>query len=213
MKLDNHLNKGLKTIASKLNEDASELARKGEVDYLLFALRGLVSYTSLLFDRLVNKDNFPIEHIAMSARNLFECYLLVTYIINDSSKAKDFISQKAFEELEINEGFLSLTTTNTSKQNIKMIQDRMDYIKLVIENNDLTPSRHWNVSHLATQTDNKLEYDVFFKLHSKYIHPSSWIVNSPNSEYDNPVFKSIFLSQGQIYTRRIVNLINKYQDK
>jgi len=213
MKFTNDLNKELSLIVAELNQEASKLLINKETDYRVVALSGLSNYTHVLFDRLISNQNAPIEYIAISARNLFECYLLVAYVIDDPFKAKEFISQKAYEELEINEGFLSLTTTTTSETSIKMIHDRMEYIKKLMKSAELTPSRHWTVSHLALQTNNKIEYDAFFKLYSKYVHPSSWIVNSHNYEYNNPVFKNIFFSQGQIFTKRIVKLIYKYQGK
>lgn len=213
MQFANDLNKELNLIVAELNEEASKLLINKETDYRVVALRGLSNYTRVLFDRLIANQNAPIEHLAISARNLFECYLLIAYVIDEPSRAKEFISQKAFEELEINEGFLSLTTTTTSETSIKMIQDRIDNIKKLMKSAELTPSRHWNVSRLALQTNNKIEYDAFFKLYSKYVHPSSWIVNSHDYEYDNPVFKNIFFSQGQIFTKRIVKLIYKYQGK
>lgn len=209
----NDLSKELNHIVSWLNEESSKLLINNKIDYCLFALRGIGSYTSVLFDRLITNQNAPIEHIAISARNLFECYLLTAYIIDDPSRAKEFISQKVFDELEINEGFLSLTTTKTSVATIKMIKDRKDDINKLMENFGLIPSKHWTVSHLAQQTNNKLEYGAFFKLYSKYVHPSSWIMNSHNYEYDNPVFRNIFFSQGQIFTKRIIKLISKYQGR
>lgn len=213
MKFAKNLNKELSIIVGELNEESSKLLINKETDYRVVALRGLSNYTRILFERLISNQNAPIEHIAISARNLFECYLLVAYVVDEPSRAKEFISQKAFEELEINEGFLSLTTKTTSETSIKMIHDKMDYIKKLMKSAELTPSRHWNVSYLASQTNNKIEYDAFFKLYSKYVHPSSWIVNSHNYEYDNIVFKNIFFSQGQIFTKRIVKLIYKYQGK
>ena len=209
----NDLSKELKHIVSWLNEESSKLRINNTIDYLLIALRGISSYTSVLFDRLITNQNAPIEHIAISARNLFECYLLTAYIIDEPTRAKEFISQKAFDELEINEGFLSLTTANTSVAAVKMIKDRKGEINKLMENFGLTPSKHWTVSQLAQQTNNKVEYDAFFKLYSKYVHPSSWIMNSYNYEYDNPVFRNIFFSQGQIFTKRILKLISKYQGR
>lgn len=207
------VNINLRKIISELNEEVSKLVLKGEHDYVLFALRALTSYSGLLFERLISYQDSPIEYIAISARNLFECYLLITYIISDPPKAKEFLSQKAYEELEINEGFLSLTTAKTSETSIKLIQERMVYIKEVMKTHGFTPSRHWAVSYLAQQTNNKLEYEAFFKLYSKYIHPSSWIVNSFNNEYDNLVFRNIFHLQGQHYAICIIKLISEYQDK
>lgn len=206
-----NLSKELGRILSELNEEAPKVLINNETDYRLIALRGLCSYTSILFERLITNPNASIEYVAISARNLFECFLLTAYVVNDPSRAKTFVSQKAFEELEINEGFLSLTTANTSQETIKMIHDRMDYINRLMKNFGLTPSKHWTVSHLANHTNNKVEYDAFFKLYSKYVHPSSWIVNSYEHEYDNPVFKNIFFSQGQIFTKRIIDIISKFQ--
>lgn len=165
-------------IISVLNGEVSKILHKQGNDYPLFALRALGSYTGVLFDRLISHKDFPIEYNAISARNLFECYLLIAYIIKDPSKAEEFLSQKAFDELEINEGFLSLKTAETSETSIKQIQDRMDYIRELMKNHNLVPSKRWNVLHLAEQTNNKLEYAAFFKFYSKYVHPSSWIVNS-----------------------------------
>lgn len=168
-----NVSKNLRGIISILNEEVSKLRNKPLNDYPLFALRALSSYTGILFDRLISHQDFPIEYVAISARNLFECYLIIAYIIKDPSKAKEFISQKAYEELEINEGFLSLKTAKTSETSLKQIQDRMDYIKELMKNNGLTPSRSWTVNHLAAQTNNKPEYKAFFRLYSKYVHPSS----------------------------------------
>lgn len=202
----------LHKIISAINDEVSKLVLKQEMDYPLFSLRAIANYTGVLFDRLISHQNFPIEYIAISARNLFECYLLTAYIISDSSKGEEFISQKAYEELEINEGFLSITTTNTSETIIKSIRDRMEYIKEIMKRHELTPSKNWNVNYLAKQTNNELEYKAFFKLYSKYVHPSSWIMNSHKHEYDNPVFKNIFILQGQHYASCIVKLISDYLD-
>lgn len=209
----NDVNTNLRRIISVLTEEVAKLRNKQLDDYPLFALRALSTYTGVLFDRLISNQNFPIEYNAITARNLFECYLIIAYMIKDTSKAKEFISQKAYEELEINEGFLSLKTTKTSETSLKQIQDRMDYIRQLMKNNGLTPSRSWTVKHLAEQTNNKLEYKAFFRLYSKYVHPSSWVVNSVSTEYDNPIFRNIFFLQGQHYASCITKLISDYLNK
>jgi len=206
------VNTNLRKVILELNEQTSVLVQKERHDYTLFALRALVSYTGTLFERLISHKGFPIEYSAISARNLFETYLLVDYITSEPAKGKEFLSQKSFDELEINEGFLALETA-ASEGSIKAIRERIDYIKRLMKENNFKPSKYWTVSYLAQQTNNKVEYDAFFKLYSKYIHPSSWIVNSFNNEYDNPVFRNIFFSQGHIFANRIIKLISKYQNK
>lgn len=204
------VNANLRKIILVLNEEVSKLLLKQGEDYQLFALRALTSYTGELFDRLISHKDFPIEYNAISARNLFECYLMIAYIIKDPSKAKEFLSQKAYDELQINEGFLSITTANTSEIAVKSIHDRMEFIKELMKKNNFTPSKSWNVNDLAEKTNNQTEYKAFFKLYSKYVHPSSWIVNSRDGEYNNPVFKNIFILQGQHYASCITKLINEY---
>lgn len=157
----------------QLNDKISKLNEKEALDFVIISLRSLTNYTSILLERLTTYQQLPIEFIAISARNLFECYLLVAFILSDPSKAKVFVGQKASEELEINEGFLSLTKSSTPEATIKSIQDRMTYIKELMKNHEIPIEKHWSVSFLAKQTNNKVEYEAFFKLYSKYIHPSS----------------------------------------
>ena len=90
------VNTNLRKTISELNDEVSkQVLRQGKDDYVLFALRGITNYTGLLFERLISYQSFPIEYIAVSARNLFECYLLIAYIIKNPSKAKEFLSQKS----------------------------------------------------------------------------------------------------------------------
>ncbi len=194
----------------KLNDKVSSLQVKEELDFVIISLRNLTNYTSILLERLTIYQQFPIEFSAFTARNLFECYLLVAFILSDPSKAKEFVGQKASEELEINEGFLSLTKPSTPVAITKSIHDRMTYIKDLMQKHGVPLERHWTVSYLAKQTNNKVEYESFFKLYSKYIHPSSWIVNSQANEYDNPVFRNIFVLQGQHYASCIQKLVSNY---
>ena len=86
--------KSLRRVISFLNEEGSKLAHIQENDYLLLALRGLANYTGVLFDRLISHRQLPIEYSAVCGRNLFECYLMVAYILKEPSKAKEFISKK-----------------------------------------------------------------------------------------------------------------------
>jgi hypothetical protein len=194
----------------QLNEKVSTLNEKEGLDFVLISMRNLTNYTLILFERLILYQQSPIEFCAISARNLFECYLLVAFILSDPSIANEFAGQKASDELEIGEGFLSITKPSTQDATIKSIQDRMSSVKKLMGQHEIPIKKHWTVSFLAKQTNNKDEYEAFFKLYSKYIHPSSWIVNSFPNEYDNPVFRNIFLLQGQHYASCTQKLVSEY---
>ncbi len=194
----------------QLNEKASTLDEKEELDFVLISMRNLTNYTLILFERLIAYQQSPIEFCAISARNLFECYLLIAFILSDPSKAKEFTGQKTSDELEIGEGFLSITKPGTQDTAIKSIQDRISSVKKLMSQHEIPIEKHWTVSFLAKQTNNKVEYEAFFKLYSKYIHPSSWIVNSFPNEYDNAVFRNIFILQGQHYASCTQKLVSEY---
>jgi Family of unknown function (DUF5677) len=200
----------LHEVVLQLNVKVSTLNEKKGLDFVLISMRNLTNYTLILFERLISYHQSPIEFCAISARNLFECYLLVAFILSHPSKAKEFTGQKASDELEIGEGFLSITKPGTQDAAIKSIQDRMFSVKKLMSQHEIPIEKHWNVSFLAKQTNNKVEYEAFFKLYSKYIHPSSWIVNSFPYEYDNPVFRNIFLLQGQHYASCTQKLVSEY---
>ena len=204
------VNAKLHEVVLRLNGKVYNLNEKEGLDFVLISMRNLTNYTSILFDRLISYQQSPIEFCAISARNLFECYLLIAFILSDPSKAKEFIGQKASDELEICEGFLSITKPGTQEAAIKSIHDRMSLVKKLMRQHEIPIGKHWNVSSLAKQTDNKVEYEAFFKLYSKYIHPSSWMVNSLSHEYDNPVFRNIFLLQGQHYASCTLKLVSEY---
>lgn len=88
------LHTNLRNIILVLNEEVSKLPLRCEPDYVLIALRAVTSYSSLLLERLIEHQDFPIEYNALSARNLFECYLLTAYMISDPTKAKNFSAKR-----------------------------------------------------------------------------------------------------------------------
>lgn len=198
-------------IESELNSSAATLPIGQINDFVGFSFRNLITYSALLVDRLISTIDQPIEFSAWTARNLFECYLISVYIVTDPLKAKEFLVQKASDELEINEGILSLKNVNTKKETLKPIHDRIEHIKTTMKNHGLIQSKHWTVSMLANQTGNKDEYDAFFKLYSKYVHPSSWLINGKTNEFDNLTYKNIFLIQAQYYADCILKIASDYK--
>lgn len=182
-------------------------------DYIGFALCKLVSYAASLTETLISFLKMSIELNAWTARNLFECYLIASYIISDISNAKEFLAQKATDELEIYESLLTLKHSGTTKDAEKPVLERMEHIRNTMKKHSLAKLNHWTVSRLAKQTGNKEEYDVFFKLYSKYVHPSSWLINGEKSEFDNQTYRNVFLIQAQYYISCLLKIVSDYRIK
>lgn len=205
--------KNLLKLQKELRNSALKLPIGVNNDYIGFALQKLLNSSSILVDRLIKYLEDPIELNAWIARNLFECYLLSVYITSDPERAKEFLTQKAKDELEIYEGISSLNRISNTKTNETPIRERMEHIKNVMKKHNLIESSHWTVGMLAKQTGNKDEYDAFFKLYSKYVHPSSWLINGQLSEYDNSAYRNIFLLKSQYYTSCLLKVASDYKIK
>lgn len=200
----------LEELKSALNKYAKEIPVKPIDDFAGFALTKLISYSIIQIERLILYVQFPIEVHALIARNLFECYLICVYIISDPLKAKEFLTQKSGDELEIYDGILSLKHLGNTKDIENPIMERIQHIKNTLQKHNIVLTTHWTVGMLAKQTGNKDEYDAFFKLYSKYVHPSSWIINGGLNEYDNSTYRNIFLLQSQYYISHIMKIAVDY---
>ncbi len=60
-------------------------------------------------------------------------------------------------------------------------------------------SKQLNTKDLANKVGLIKEYEAFFKLYSKFIHPTSFLINSNPDTIHSLQFKNIFLMQFQDY--------------
>jgi len=165
----------------------------------------LVVYASAQLRRLASLYSAGIEFHAWTARNLFEACLLCEYLLSDPPRAKEFIAQKASDELRINEGFISLSA-DPNDLNLQPVIERNEHIRRALAKHSLPETRDWQVKFLAKETNNEAEYEAFFKLYSKYVHPSAWLVLAAPNETDKPEHRNVFLVQAQYYGARILKL-------
>jgi hypothetical protein len=193
---------GLRELSSRLDTAGSETPVRDKNDYLGFALHHLVAYASAQLRRLASLYSAGIEFHAWTARNLFEACLLCEYLLSDPPKAKEFIAQKASDELRINEGFNDL--------NLQPVIERNEHIRRALAKHSLPEARYWSVPFLVEKTHNETEYDAFFKLYSKYVHPSAWLVLAAPDEADKPELRNVFLVQAQYYGARILKLTQDF---
>lgn len=196
----------LRSIHQLLSDAALDIQIRDKDDYLRFALNGLIHYASIQVLRFIDFYEKEIESQAWAARNLFEIYLLCVYIIQDESRARQFVSQKAVDELQINEGFMSLCR-NSNDPSLPHVRERNERIKRALEKHSMDVSlRPWSVKFLAEKTENQVEYEAFFKLYSKYVHPSAWVILGDPTETDTPTLNNVFLVQAQFYAEMILKI-------
>ncbi len=199
----------IRHIAELLGDAVSKVHLKDKGDYVGFSLQRLAMYAQRQVQQLASLYNGPIELHGWIARNLFETYLLCEYILRDASRAKVFIAQKGVDELQIAEGLLSLSE-NPNDPSAEPVKERIDHIRRTLAKHGLAESPHWSASMLAKDAGCREDYEAFFKLYSKYVHPSSWTINAEPNEIDNPTIRNIFIVRAQYNAGRILGLITEY---
>lgn len=140
-----------------------------------------------------------VEALAMCTRNIFELNLIVRHILREDKNLTTWLGQCITDEKDIIEGILKLV--KPTPDIAIPFRDRLDELNSISAKFGIKPSQPYSVRALAKSEEVLDEYDSLFKLYSKYVHPSSWIVNAPDGEgFLTPVdAANIFIVHSQIY--------------
>lgn len=55
------------------------------------------------------------------------------------------------------------------------------------------------INRLAKLVGCEAEYTAMFKFMSKYVHPSSWLINKPVEETQSDTYRNILVIHAQLY--------------
>lgn len=148
---------------------------------------------------LWRKDIFAF---AWRVRNIFECLLLLNRVASSPEQASNFAAQKGSDERSILDGLTSLV--EAENLDVALLQARSAHISTTLTKHGYDRASPWRMDLVAQNVGMKPEYDAFYKLYSKYVHPSAWSVLADSDEYEAPEYWQVFLIQGQLHARHIV---------
>lgn len=121
----------------------------------------------------------PLEVLALSARNIFELWLRLQYIVASDVNCQSWRNEALTDQLQVYDAILSLPGSDALKP---VILTEIEQVKEHGTNCGLNESKELlSTAGLAKATGNLSEYKAFYKLYSKIVHPSSWSVNWPNA--------------------------------
>lgn len=196
----NELHSALATIQSGFDRDNRNLA--------LFNL-GLRAATE--FDRLRNSLLEPNDVLAWNVRNLYEISLTLQRIAVSDDLLKAWIGQSITDDEDIVKGFQTLREHYNAEVNER--DDRLTQALAKLKaDHDFDAVGHWNVRSMAQALGKETEYRLFYKFLSKYIHPSSWIVNRDSARTDSDSFRNLLVGIAQVLIRRIRGVLEKALD-
>lgn len=138
------------------------------------------------------------ETLALSTRNVFELNMIYRYTCLNDENLREWIGNRANDEIEIINGMLTLSE-KPNNEDEKIAKARIDNIRTTAQNKNYKISKQLTTNVLAEKVGLIKEYKGLFKLYSKFIHPTSYIINSNPEAVNSLQYKNIFLMQFQIY--------------
>ena len=194
---DEDVVRNLTTIAVKLAEFDRIVPTLPVDDFMGIAAKRLLAYQANELNAAALCLRIDLHAFAWRVRNIFEGFLLLEYTTKSAQNAKIFVAQKIADEITILEGVLSLDPT--SQPDNTEITRRKDKATAVLAKHGINKASPWRVDFLAAQTNHSSEYGAFYKLYSKYVHPSAWTILSAADEYNNKDYWEVFIIQAQLY--------------
>lgn len=176
------------------------------------------SNESLVYGNLANRiaseidrlaDNYPnfSEGVAWSARNQFEINLIIRHIGRSAENMSQWLGQLAGDEKTILDGFLTLSAMSELPER-QILQERLNSIDSISARHNIQSRQPFNIKALAEQEQLGDEYAGLYKLFSKYVHPSSWLINSPAESVQSKEYVNIFVIYAQIYSGDSYSRVN-----
>jgi len=188
-------------VGNKLSDEATT-----EAPPLLLVVPALLMAASraLLLASVAGLDT-PIEVLALSARNVFELRLRLMHILASEANCLSWRNEALTDQMQVYEAIFSLGGT---KKPLPEFLDEVERAKRHGGARGLTAGqRPLMAGDLAKATGHKDEYDAFYRLYSKLVHPSSWLVNWPGAVSSEMYHYTLSLN-AQIYGWNILKAVN-----
>jgi hypothetical protein len=191
--LSRHLGELVKGMESALATIQSGFDR----DNRSLALFNLGFRATREFERLrewLSKSN---DLLSWCVRNLYEIDLILRRIISSDELLKEWIGQSLKDEEDIVTGFQTLREHYSPAAN--QLHDKIkETIAQFRSDHEFEPPGAWNVRVQAQAVGREKEHRLMYKFLSKYIHPTSWIVNRDSERTNCDSYRNLLIGIAQV---------------
>jgi hypothetical protein len=142
------------------------------------------------------------ELLAWSVRNLYEIHLTLRKVLQSEEFLNQWLGQFFNDDREIIAGFQELRDRYPTPVN-ELHDRQQEGLKQVCDNLGIEMSRPWRVPELARSVGREVEYRMFYKFLSKYVHPTSWLINANLDRTNSDLYRNMLVGLTQILAGRI----------
>lgn len=150
----------------------------------------------------------PLEVLALSARNTLELWLRLLYVLASDENRQAWRDENLTDQIQVWEATLALETPDSPREAKAVILAEIDRVTQLAASRGLHQGKIMTTQSLAKATGCEAEYKAFYKLYSKLVHPSSWMVNSP-SAVSAPMYRMTLAANVQVYGLEILKVVEK----
>lgn len=193
---------------SRVASIAAHIRTGCERNEVNLALHNLAERIGQELLRIARNHDQGLDLIAWSTRNVFELNLLVRFVLQADSNAKRFLAEAAKDEQQVLEGFLSFSSASSGEAR-KAVERRVAQIDELAAKHGVKLLKQLQTAKLAELVGCSEEYTAMFKFMSKYVHPSSWLINRPPSETQSETYWNVLVIHAQIYAMDAYERIRK----
>jgi hypothetical protein len=142
------------------------------------------------------------ELLAWSVRNLYEIHLTLKRVLQSEESLNQWMGQYFNDDREIIAGFQELRDRYPAPVN-ELHDRQQEALKKVSDKLGIEMSRPWRVPELARSVGSEVEYRMFYKFLSKYVHPTSWLINANPDRTNSDHYRNMLVGLVQILAGRI----------
>lgn len=147
------------------------------------ALTNIAKGTQRLLNLLTKNlsDDYDITLIALCTRNLFELNIRLRLIVKNESSLNTWMSEMVMDENQILKAISTIANDNHNVE-LELFEDKKKLNNSILDKHNLeSVKKAESVKDIATEAGELEEYMALFKLFSKLLHPTSYLINSYNS--------------------------------
>lgn len=144
------------------------------------ALTNIAKGTQRSLGLLVNNlsDDYDITLVALCTRNLFELNIRLRSIIKDENSLNTWMSEMVMDENQILDA-ISTIANDSHAAELDLFENKKKLNNSILDKHNLkSVKRPENVKDIAESVGELEEYTALFKLFSKLLHPTSYLINS-----------------------------------
>lgn len=126
-------------------------------------------------------DDYDITLVALCARNLFELNIRLRSIVKHECSLNTWISEMVMDENQILDA-ISTIANDSHAAELELFENKKKLNNSLLDKHGLkSVGKPETVKSIAKDVGELEEYIVLFKLFSKLLHPTSYLINSYNS--------------------------------